>query len=142
MENPAAEYSELLWHWKQVSQMAPKEKALWNLERDIQMLEDWKNGQDRPAQLALWVLQGWHHFDRILARGTTESIQLESNMRTLLLLAQGLLTNASRPVWLPAIDSASKILRGCKATLETWTDKEATEKLGAIILKFPDGSAV
>jgi len=140
MENCKAEISDWFWEWRRVSQLSPKQRALWHLEQDIKMLADLKGGRGTLAGLALWIIEGGSHVDRILARGTPDFNKLDATMDALWPLATDFVADFNRRMFLPAIDSAASILLHCKTTLEAWTDEKFAEKFSAIILQFPDGS--
>jgi hypothetical protein len=122
--------------WPPVLPTQLKSDTLWQLEQNLTMFEDLKDGKDRSLQLALWILGLGDRVDRIIGRQSPEFIELDAVKSALFRLAVSF-TEANRRICLPAIESARAILRGCKATLESWTDEEAAQKLSAVILQFP-----
>jgi hypothetical protein len=137
MEYCEHEFSACFREQERVFQLPPKQKALWHLDQDIEMLEDMKNGLNRSPHLGLWIVEGRDRVDRIIPRGSAEFKELTSDMDALYPLLKEFVTHAEHQLCLPAIESARAILLGCKAKLESWTDEEAAEKFSAIILKFP-----
>ena len=122
--------------WPPVLPAQLKGDMLWQLEQNLTMFEDLKDGEDRSLQLAWWVIGLGDRVDRIIGRQSPEFIELDSVKNVLFRLVVSF-TEHNRRICLPAIESAAAIVRGCKATLESWTDEEAAQKLSAVILQFP-----
>jgi hypothetical protein len=137
MEHVEHEFSDYFREQDRVSQLPPKQKALWHLQKDIQMFEDLKSGRGEAARLALWIIEGINHVDKILPRGSPERMELDSAMSVLFSLVKDFVADFNRRMFLPAIDAATAILLHCKVTLESWTDENAAEKLSATMLRFP-----